>query len=144
MSHNDHWIPNNHPNFTRRDRQQRPQEPHATNFQGQRPSDAIQNGQRLLAVYPPASATPTHHVSRHISSMTLTAAPTFPQPNYYNVPAGGSDYSQRNPAPFSDYDHQLRYMSSQQQPVDDSGYWENTRNDAVRADLCKPLELLCQ
>lgn len=62
--------------------------------------------------------------------MTLTAAPTFPQPNYYNVP--GSDYSQRNPAPFSEYDQQLRYMASQQQLSDGSGYWENTRNDAVR------------
>jgi len=69
-------------------------------------------------------------VSRHISNMTLTAAPTFPQTQYYNDQ--GSTYPQGNPPPYSEYDQQLRYLSSSSVPADDSGYWENTRNDAVR------------
>ncbi|KJA17973.1 hypothetical protein HYPSUDRAFT_205707 [Hypholoma sublateritium FD-334 SS-4] len=125
MSHNRQWYPQNNANYPHGNRQQRPQDPHATS----QASDAVQNGQRLLAVYPPASATPTHHVSRHISNMTLTAAPTFPQPNFYNGPNPG--FPQRNPAPFSDYDQQLRYLANY--PGDDgSGLWETTRNDAVR------------
>ncbi|KAF8968942.1 hypothetical protein BDZ97DRAFT_1797116 [Flammula alnicola] len=106
----------NNTNYVRNDGQQRPQDSHATNFTGGGP-DAVQNGQRLLAVYPPASATPTHHVSRHISNMTLTAAPTFPQPDFYNM--HNSAYPQGT------HPH-IRV------PLDDSGYWENTRNDAVR------------
>ena len=69
-------------------------------------------------------------VSRHISNMTLTAAPTFPQPNYYG--AQGASYTHRNPPPYSEYDQQLHYLSSMQAQQNDSGYWENTRNDAVR------------
>lgn len=59
--------------------------------------------------------------------MTLTAAPTFPQPNFYNAPS----YPQRNPAPFSDYDQQLKYVANHQGP-NDSGLWETSRNDAVQ------------
>jgi hypothetical protein len=69
-------------------------------------------------------------VSRHISNMTLTAAPTFPQTQYYNDQR--STYPQGNPPPYSEYDQQIRYLASSNAPADDSGYWENTRNDAVR------------
>lgn len=62
--------------------------------------------------------------------MTLTSAPTFPQPNFYNN--YNSNYPQSNPPPYSDYDQQLRYLSSSQMMVDDSGYWDNSRNEAVR------------
>ena len=68
-------------------------------------------------------------MSRHISNMTLTAAPTFPQPNFYNAP--NPSFPQRNPAPFSEYDQQLRYLANYP-GGDDSGLWETTRNDAVR------------
>ena len=62
--------------------------------------------------------------------MTLTAAPTFPQTQYYGDP--GATYPQGNPPPYSEYDQQIRYLASSHVPADDSGYWENTRNDAVR------------
>ncbi|KAF9005451.1 hypothetical protein BDQ17DRAFT_1353128 [Cyathus striatus] len=93
--------------------------------------DSVQDAQRLLAVYPMASATPTHHVSRHISTMTITAAPpTFAQPSYYA--AHPNSYHRGNPPPpYSEYDQQISYLGSAQVP-NDRGYWENTRNDAVR------------
>ena len=68
-------------------------------------------------------------VSRHISSMTLTAAPTFHSPEYYNNYQ--SSYPQGNPPPYSEYDNQLRFLATQS-PLNDSGYWENTRDNAVR------------
>ena len=106
----------------------------------------VQSGHRLLAVYPPASATPTHHgtffdkplrimtqifflVSRHISNITLTGAPTFPQPSYHEQ---SSEFSQENPPPYSEYDQQLHYLASTQAPVNDAGCWENSRDDAVK------------
>ena len=148
MSNNHQWYHQNNQQYPRNDGRQRQPDRQGAGYAGT-PPDAVQNGQRLLAVYPPASATPTHHgktfffwfrkdmcieiygiVSRHISNMTLTAAPTFPQTQYYNDQ--GSTYPQGNPPPYSEYDQQLRYLSSSNVPADDSGYWENTRNDAVR------------
>ncbi|KAF8904085.1 hypothetical protein CPB84DRAFT_1773363 [Gymnopilus junonius] len=129
MSHNHQWYSQGNQQYRRNDGQQAPHDPHAAHYHGAVP-DAVQTGQRLLAVYPPASATPVHHVSRHINNMTLTAAPTFPQPDYYNM--HNSSYSQGNLAPYSEYDQELRYLASAHVPADDSGFWENTRNDAVR------------
>jgi len=104
----------------------------------------VQSGRRLLAVYPPASATPTHHgtffdklpkvvaqiflVSRHISNITLTSAPTFPQPSYHDQNPG---FSQENPPPYSEYDQQMHYLASTQAPSN-AGYWETARDDAVK------------
>ncbi|KAJ3516976.1 hypothetical protein NLJ89_g794 [Agrocybe chaxingu] len=129
MSYN-RWYPQNSGHPSRGDGAQHPPDPRATTYTGVVPAN-VQNGQRLLAVYPPASATPTHHISRHISNMTLTAAPTFPQPHYYNM-HNGTRYAHGNPPPYSEYDQQLQHMASPQVPVNDSGYWENTRNEAVR------------
>ncbi|KAF8158512.1 hypothetical protein B0H34DRAFT_797892 [Crassisporium funariophilum] len=125
MNHNHQWFPRNNGQYYMNDGQQPPQDPHATD-----PTDSVQNGHGLLAVYPPASATPTNHVSRHIGNMTLTAAPTFSQPDYYNVQR--TNYQQVNPPPYSEYDHQLQYLAAPQVPANDSGYWENTRNDTIR------------
>ena len=61
--------------------------------------------------------------------MTLTAAPTFHHPEYYS--AHQSSYPQGNPPPYSEYDNQVQYLATQT-PLNDSGYWENTRDDAVR------------
>ena len=61
--------------------------------------------------------------------MTLTAAPTFHRPEYYNS-THQSSYPQGNPPPYSEYDNQVRYLA--QRPLNDSGYWENTRDEAVR------------
>ncbi|PPQ86325.1 hypothetical protein CVT25_005626 [Psilocybe cyanescens] len=129
MSNNPPWYPQPNHHYPQSHSRQRLPDQRPTNFPSAVP-DAVHTGQRLLAVYPPASATPTHHVSRHISNMTLTGAPTFPQPNYYNT--HNSSYPQPNPPPYSDYDQQLRYLSSSQMMVDDSGYWDSTRDEAVR------------
>ncbi|KAG5642305.1 hypothetical protein DXG03_003025 [Asterophora parasitica] len=62
--------------------------------------------------------------------MTLSAQPSsFAQPNYY-VQATG--YPQGNPPPYTEYAQELSYLSSSHVPHDDSGYWEQTRDDAVR------------
>ncbi|KAF4617468.1 hypothetical protein D9613_005695 [Agrocybe pediades] len=126
MSHNQPWYPHGHQHTHGR---QPVPDPRNAGFTGTNP-DTVQNGQRLLAVYPPASVTPTHHVSRHVSNMTLSAAPTFPQPQYYN----NANYAQphQTPTMYPEYDHQLRYLAAPQRPEHDSGYWDNTRNEAVR------------
>ncbi|KAH9480188.1 Protein rad9 [Psilocybe cubensis] len=129
MSNNQPWYPQDDYQYTQPNGRQRLPDQRSSSFQNAAP-DAVHTGQRLLAVYPPASATPTHHVSRHISNMTLTNAPTFPQPNLYNN--YNTNYPPSNPAPYSDYDQQLRYLSSSQMMVDDSGYWDHNRNEAVR------------
>ena len=61
--------------------------------------------------------------------MTLTAAPTFHRPEYYNNYQ--PSYPQGNPPPYSEYDNQLRILATQS-PLNDSGYWDNTRDNAVR------------
>jgi len=60
-----------------------------------------------------------------MSHITLAAAPTFPQPNFHD------SQNQGNPPPYTEYDQQLRYLASPQVPVNDSGFWENTRDNAV-------------
>lgn len=141
MSQSDRWYGGQ---YSQSSNQQRTQDPHYHTPT----TNNVQSGHRLLAVYPPASATPTHHgdlifqpkvvnyfskaflVSRHISNITLTAAPTFPQPSYHDSQYSG--YPQGNPPPYSEYDRQLHYLASAQAPVNDSGYWENARNDAAK------------
>lgn len=144
MNHDRQWYPHNNTRHNRNDSHQRSSDPqtHLTDAT----ANSIQNGRALLSVYPPASATPTNHgkspelsgfvyilrcslVSRHIGSMTLTAAPTFNSSEYYSNHQ--SSYPQGNPPPYSEYDNQVRYLASQS-PLNDSGYWENTRDDAVR------------
>ncbi|EIN12396.1 hypothetical protein PUNSTDRAFT_118258 [Punctularia strigosozonata HHB-11173 SS5] len=50
--------------------------------------DAVQDAQRLHAMYPPVSSTPTTHVARHLSSLTITAnPPSYVQPSYYAAPS---------------------------------------------------------
>lgn len=147
MNHNRQWYPQNNSNsrYNRNDGHQQPLNPQTTHITDAT-ANSIQNGRALLGVYPPASATPTYHgrslqppesicilkcnsVSRHIGSMTLTAVPTFHRPEYYNT--NQSSYPQGNPPPYSEYDNRVRYLATQT-PLNDSGYWENTRDDAVR------------
>ena len=54
MSHNNHWYNGQYPQSNSSQRGQDP------SYQNSAMND-MQNGHRLLAVYPPASATPTHH-----------------------------------------------------------------------------------
>ena len=144
MNHDRQWHPQNN-RHNRNDGHQHSSDPHTTHLTDAT-ANSIQNGRALLGVYPPASATPTNHgkspgpikciymlksspVSRHISSMTLTAAPTFHRPEYYNNYQSG--YPQSNPPPYSEYDNQLRFLATQS-PLNDSGYWENTAGNAAR------------
>lgn len=60
MSNNHQWYHQNNQQYPRNDGRQRQPDRQGTGYAGT-PPDAVQNGQRLLAVYPPASATPTHH-----------------------------------------------------------------------------------
>ena len=145
MNHDRQWYPQNNGRHNRNDGHQHSSDPQTTHLTDAT-ANSIQNGRALLGVYPPASATPTNHgktpeligfiymlkcslVSRHISNMTLTAAPTFHRQDYYNNYQ--SSYPQGNPPPYSEYDNQLRFLGTQS-PLNDSGYWENTRDDAVR------------
>jgi len=145
MNHNRHWYPQSNGRYNGNDGHQQSSDPQAT-YLTDATANSIQNGRALLAVYPPASATPTNHgkspeltefihilkcnlVSRHISSMTLTAAPTFHRPEYYNTHQ--SSYTQGNPPPYSEYDNQVQYLAAQPSH-NDSGYWENARDNAVR------------
>lgn len=115
----------------------------------QRATDSVHESHKLLAAYPMASATPSTHgayyssrvdiagltgsdaAARHLGNMTSVATPpSFVQPNYYSMQP--TDYPQGNPPPYTEYAPELTYLSSRNVSADDSGYWENTRNDAVR------------
>ncbi|KAI0064180.1 hypothetical protein BV25DRAFT_1934347 [Artomyces pyxidatus] len=98
---------------------------------GRAAADSVQDAHRLLAVYPFASATPTSNVTRHLSNLTVsTTTPSYVQPHYYSV--HGFNYPTGNPPPYTEYATELNHLQSHQQPTNDSGYWANTRNDAVR------------
>ncbi|KAG6888734.1 hypothetical protein C0995_006386 [Termitomyces sp. Mi166 len=93
-------------------------------------SNSVHDAQGLLASYSMASANPTNHVARHLGNMTITAQPpSFAQPNYYMVQNGG--YPQGNPPPYTEYAQELAYIGSQRGHTTD-GYWNQTRDDAVR------------
>ncbi|THH14012.1 hypothetical protein EW146_g6273 [Bondarzewia mesenterica] len=108
--------------------------------------DPLQDSRRLLAMYPLASATPTAHVARQLRNLTVSAAPpSYVQPHYYNVnnatyptatyPSAtypSATYPSPNAHPYSEYASEINHLHSQQQPANDSGYWENTRDHAVR------------
>ncbi|KAF9457433.1 hypothetical protein BDZ94DRAFT_1326256 [Collybia nuda] len=82
---------------------------------------SVHDAQSLLAVYPMASAMPTNH-----GNMSLSAPPpSFVRPTYYSAA-----YPQSNPPPpYTEYAQELTYMGSS---ANNSEYWANTRDDAVR------------
>ncbi|PPQ97823.1 hypothetical protein CVT26_012924 [Gymnopilus dilepis] len=149
---NYHWQPHHQPHQT----QHQPQSlgggtsVHGHVMPPANSNDALQSSsaQRLLAVYPPASATPVHHISRHIGGMSMGNAPIFPQPDFYNmnldtsISSSSSYNANPPPPPYSEYDNELRYLASHSPQgggggtggggADDSGFWENTRDEAVR------------
>ncbi|KAL1743690.1 sister chromatid cohesion C-terminus-domain-containing protein [Schizophyllum fasciatum] len=62
----------------------------------QQPAPAVLESQRIYAVYPMAAAVPTHHVARHLTTLTGPAhSPSFAQPEMYA--------SHGNPPPYSEY-----------------------------------------
>ncbi|KAK7023031.1 sister chromatid cohesion protein [Favolaschia claudopus] len=86
--------------------------------------DPVQDAHGLLALYPLASANPSTHVTRHLSSLSLSGAPPSSiNPQYY------APYPQGNPPPYTEYPPDAQYLASDTGP-NDSGYWESTRNEA--------------
>ncbi|KAF8208426.1 hypothetical protein K438DRAFT_2012502 [Mycena galopus ATCC 62051] len=83
--------------------------------------DPVQDAHALLAIYPMASANPSTHVTRHLSSLSLSGTPPSSlQPQYYAA------YPQGNPPPYAEYPPEVRYLASN---ADDSGFWESARTE---------------
>jgi len=139
MSNNGHWHnghyypPNNAARYPQQPQQHAPM------------PDAMQHGQRLLAAYPPASATPTNHgaqgcvlcslcsffaVARHMGGMTLAPLPTFrPQPAY---PPMDPMYPPRHPPTYTDYDARAHYLAGPHALPNNSTFWQHSQDTAVR------------
>ena len=120
--------------------QYHPSQPPSDPNLGRYVADSVQDAHRLLAVYPFASATPTTHgqlligyrfcvvlipilVARHLSNLTIS--PTYMHPQYQYM-----DYS--SDGEYGEYANELQYLTSGRPNPGDGGYWENTRNEAVR------------
>lgn len=58
------------------------------------------------------------------------SAPSFVQPNFYSL--HGSSYPQGNPPPYTEYATEIDYLARSHPQPNDSGYWESTRDHAVR------------
>ncbi|KAJ7211043.1 hypothetical protein B0H12DRAFT_389308 [Mycena haematopus] len=84
--------------------------------------DPVQDAHALLAVYPMASANPSTHVTRHLSSLSLGGAPpSVLQPQYYAA------YPQGNPPPYTEYPPEVQYLASETN-ANDSGFFESARD----------------
>ncbi|KII90510.1 hypothetical protein PLICRDRAFT_697054 [Plicaturopsis crispa FD-325 SS-3] len=95
------------------------------------PDTIMQDAHRLLAVYPMASATPSSHVSRHLNNLAITTGvPSYIQPHHYSLQ--NSSYAPGIPTQYTEYASEIDYLASNHTPANDSGYWENARDDAVR------------
>jgi cohesin loading factor subunit SCC2 len=71
--------------------------------------------------------------ARHLSNMTFTAAPpTFMQQGYYSAHHPQVYAREPKPPPYTEYAQELSYVSRPQVPNNDGGYWEGTRDEAVR------------
>jgi cohesin loading factor subunit SCC2 len=67
-------------------------------------------------------------VARHLGGLNIGAT----VPSYIRYTMNGSSHPQGNPPPYAEYADEVNYLTTQQGPANDSGYWENTRDDAVR------------
>lgn len=69
--------------------------------------------------------------ARHLDTQSINAtAPSYIHPQYYTMNGASYSHNQGNPSPYGQYAHEVDYLSQQRQP-NDSGYWENARNDVV-------------
>ncbi|THG98726.1 hypothetical protein EW145_g7376 [Phellinidium pouzarii] len=83
--------------------------------------------QQLLGVYPFASATPSTHVARHLSNLTISAVPpSYIRPSYYYTPANYGETP-------------MRYVETAQllaasipQKGAERMFWDRTRSDLVQ------------
>ncbi|VDC04583.1 unnamed protein product [Peniophora sp. CBMAI 1063] len=76
----------------------------------------------LLREYPALAITPTDHVARGMSQMSVSARPTsYAQSGYYLPSVHGS------------YAGEMAHIASAQVPSHDGGYWERARQEAIHA-----------
>ncbi|KIJ60270.1 hypothetical protein HYDPIDRAFT_32393 [Hydnomerulius pinastri MD-312] len=95
--------------------------------------DAVYEAHRLFAAYPSASATPSAHVTRHLSNLSIAAPPpTYMQANYSAYHAAPYQPLQPSNTPFTDYSQELSYLSNPSVPAQHSQYWQSTRDESVR------------
>ncbi|KAL4249287.1 Sister chromatid cohesion protein [Abortiporus biennis] len=96
------------------------------------PVDTLQNAHSLLAAYPFASATPTSHVTRHLSNLSLSAAP----PSFYIQPASYSantqSYPQQYPLQYNQYTNEINHLNSSRPHTRYDPVWDSARSNAVR------------
>ncbi|OCH92592.1 hypothetical protein OBBRIDRAFT_791042 [Obba rivulosa] len=98
-------------------------------------ANSVQDAHSLLGVYPLGSVTPTTHVARHLSNLSLSAGPPsyYVQPQSYSVqPLPYTQSYQTYLPPISGYSNEIQHLASPSMPTDDGGYWESTRDEAVR------------
>ncbi|KAI5117240.1 hypothetical protein M0805_001558 [Coniferiporia weirii] len=83
--------------------------------------------QQLLGVYPFASATPSTHVARHLSNLTISAVP----PSYIQAPHYSSPANHGNASPYYAESAQLSATAIPQRGVE-RAFWDASRDDLVR------------
>ncbi|OBZ71394.1 Protein rad9 [Grifola frondosa] len=93
-------------------------------------ADSVQDAHRLFASYPFASATPSTHVTRHLGHLSIAAPPSYVQPYIYGAQA--APHSPTYFPQYSEFANELNHISSSSIPMHDGGYWERSRNEAVR------------
>ncbi|KAI0761978.1 hypothetical protein BD413DRAFT_221108 [Trametes elegans] len=94
-------------------------------------SDSVQDAHQLLTAYPYGSATPATHVARHLSNLSISAAPpSYSQP-YASVSSNAS-YSQSRFPQYSEYSREFAHILNPEPAGYGGSYWESTRNQAVQ------------
>ncbi|KAI0823297.1 hypothetical protein BC628DRAFT_1504458 [Trametes gibbosa] len=92
-------------------------------------SDSVQDAHQLLAAYPYGSATPATHVARHLSNLSISAAPpSYTQP--YAPPSYATHHQPRYPQ-YSEYSREFAHILNPEPPGHGQSYWESARNQAV-------------
>ncbi|KAI0629898.1 hypothetical protein C8Q77DRAFT_1139118 [Trametes polyzona] len=93
-------------------------------------SDSVHDAHQLLAAYPYGSATPANHVARHLSNLSISAAPPSYIIPYAPAPAAPSYQQQRYPQ-YSEYSREFANILNPEPSGHAASYWESTRNQAV-------------
>ncbi|KAH7906512.1 hypothetical protein BJ138DRAFT_1071604 [Hygrophoropsis aurantiaca] len=95
-------------------------------------TDSVREAHRLFAAYPAASATPTSHVARHLSNLSITAStPSYMLPQYQSPPNVPYDNPTTLLPSHAEHTNELAYLASSVLP---SGreYWHSSQEQASR------------
>ncbi|KZV76249.1 hypothetical protein PENSPDRAFT_646530 [Peniophora sp. CONT] len=76
----------------------------------------------LLRDYPALAITPTDHVARSMSQMSMSARPPVYANSGYYIPSAHGSYA-----------GEMAHLASAQVPAHDGGYWERARQEAIHA-----------